>query len=320
MAGLALIALGRGILRGQRRAWRVSVVLLAGTILLHLVAGADFEESLIAGAGPGLPAGQPQGVPGRLRRHLAALRPHHPGRVALGVAVVATVVPRAVHPHRAPPPPRRAALVDDVLGRVRAVRRDHHHRPPPSAGPVPRPRPADHRDLPGGRDPLPADPPGGRPPAELGPGGRVPGPRHRPAPRLVHPRLLRPPVGQEVVLPPRQPGGLRRLRRGLPHLPRPHRAPQRARAGVGRLPGLRRHPRLDDLGHGGGRGLAPHLPRLGHAQHLPGRRGRREAPGVQPGRQAHEGAPPGPQPDQEVRLHGHLPRPFARSTRHSPTS
>ena len=50
MAGLALIALGRGVLRGQRRAWRVAVVLLSGTILLHVIAGADFEESLIAGA------------------------------------------------------------------------------------------------------------------------------------------------------------------------------------------------------------------------------------------------------------------------------
>jgi len=50
MAGLALIALGRGILRGQRRAWRVSVVILAGTIVLHVVAGADLEESLITGA------------------------------------------------------------------------------------------------------------------------------------------------------------------------------------------------------------------------------------------------------------------------------
>jgi lysylphosphatidylglycerol synthetase-like protein (DUF2156 family) len=48
MAGLALVALGRGILRGQRRAWRVSVVLLAGTIVLHLIAGADVEESVIA--------------------------------------------------------------------------------------------------------------------------------------------------------------------------------------------------------------------------------------------------------------------------------
>ncbi len=48
MAGLALVALGRGILRGQRRAWRVSVVLLSGTIVLHLIAAADFEESLMA--------------------------------------------------------------------------------------------------------------------------------------------------------------------------------------------------------------------------------------------------------------------------------
>jgi lysylphosphatidylglycerol synthetase-like protein (DUF2156 family) len=48
MAGLALLALGRGVLRGQRRAWRVAVVLLSGTIVLHLVAGADFEESLVA--------------------------------------------------------------------------------------------------------------------------------------------------------------------------------------------------------------------------------------------------------------------------------
>jgi lysylphosphatidylglycerol synthetase-like protein (DUF2156 family) len=48
ISGLALLALGRGILRGQRRAWRVAVVLLAGTIVLHLVAGADFEESLFA--------------------------------------------------------------------------------------------------------------------------------------------------------------------------------------------------------------------------------------------------------------------------------
>ena len=50
MAGLALIALGRGVLRGQRRAWRVAVVLLGGTILLHVIAGVDIEESLIAGS------------------------------------------------------------------------------------------------------------------------------------------------------------------------------------------------------------------------------------------------------------------------------
>jgi lysylphosphatidylglycerol synthetase-like protein (DUF2156 family) len=48
VAGVALIALGRGILRGQRRAWRVAVVLLSLTIVLHLVAGGDLEESLLA--------------------------------------------------------------------------------------------------------------------------------------------------------------------------------------------------------------------------------------------------------------------------------
>jgi lysylphosphatidylglycerol synthetase-like protein (DUF2156 family) len=48
MAGLALVALGRGILRGQRRAWRVAVVLLAGTIVLHIIADVDVEESLFA--------------------------------------------------------------------------------------------------------------------------------------------------------------------------------------------------------------------------------------------------------------------------------
>ncbi len=48
VAGVALLALGRGVLRGQRRAWRVAVVLLSATTVLHLAAGGDFEESLLA--------------------------------------------------------------------------------------------------------------------------------------------------------------------------------------------------------------------------------------------------------------------------------
>ncbi len=48
LAGLALLALGRGILRGQRRAWRISVTLLAGSVLLHLAAGGDIEEIVLA--------------------------------------------------------------------------------------------------------------------------------------------------------------------------------------------------------------------------------------------------------------------------------
>jgi lysylphosphatidylglycerol synthetase-like protein (DUF2156 family) len=91
VAGLALIALGRGILRGQRRAWRVAVVLLGGTVLLHLVAGADFEESLIAGAVLAFllvnrKEFQAASDATSLRSALITL-----GAVAVGVAVVATV-------------------------------------------------------------------------------------------------------------------------------------------------------------------------------------------------------------------------------------
>ena len=48
LAGMGLLALGRGVLRGQRRAWRVCVVLLTVTLFLHLLAGGDVEESLFA--------------------------------------------------------------------------------------------------------------------------------------------------------------------------------------------------------------------------------------------------------------------------------
>ena len=90
LAGLALIALGRGILRGQRRAWRVSVVLLAGTIVLHVVAGADIEESLITGAVLAFllvnrKEFQSASDATSMRSALLAL-----GGIALGVAVTAT--------------------------------------------------------------------------------------------------------------------------------------------------------------------------------------------------------------------------------------
>ncbi|HEY6622479.1 MAG TPA: phosphatidylglycerol lysyltransferase domain-containing protein [Acidimicrobiales bacterium] len=48
LAGMGLLALGRGVLRGQRRAWRVCVALLTVTLFLHLLAGGDVEESLFA--------------------------------------------------------------------------------------------------------------------------------------------------------------------------------------------------------------------------------------------------------------------------------
>ena len=54
LAGLGLLLLSRGLRRGQRRAWRLSIVLLAGSALLHLVKGADLEEAAIAALGAAL--------------------------------------------------------------------------------------------------------------------------------------------------------------------------------------------------------------------------------------------------------------------------
>ena len=90
LAGLALIALGRGILRGQRRAWRVSVALLGGTIVLHVLAGADIEESVITGIVLAFllvnrKEFQAASDATSMRSALIAL-----GAVALGIAVVAT--------------------------------------------------------------------------------------------------------------------------------------------------------------------------------------------------------------------------------------
>ena len=84
MAGLALVALGRGVLRGQRRAWRVAVVLLAVTIVLHVVNGADFEESLVALAALTLLVVNRRDFQGASDR--SSLRA---ALVAVGVAVVA---------------------------------------------------------------------------------------------------------------------------------------------------------------------------------------------------------------------------------------
>ena len=218
----------------------------------------------------GVPACQPQGVPGRLRCHLAALGTHRTGFGGGRHRCVLHPVDRVLHPLRRPPQPA-APLVDRVLGGIGTLCRDHHDRPPRTGRPVPRPCPAHDRPVPGGGDALPLDPPSGRSPAGLGTSSRVPCPRHREAPRCVDLGLLRTPFGQAVVLPPRQPGRLRRLRRRVPDLPGPDRPPKRTRPDLGRLPGLRRRPRVDDGGHGGRRTVAPHLPGLGDAQHLPWR-------------------------------------------------
>ena len=222
VAGLALIALGRGVLRGQRRAWRVSAVLLAGTILLHLVAGADVEESLISGVVLAFllvnrREFQAASDATSLRSALITL-----AAVAVGVAAVATVsLELATHMDR--DGRRTMSWPTDVLGGVRAVRRDHHRPAAPPGRPLPRPGPPGHRALPRGRDPLPATRPvvdrrlGSGRAAEFRARDIV---RRHGASTLDYFAL----VGQAVVLPPRQPRGVRRLRRCVPHLARPHRA------------------------------------------------------------------------------------------------
>lgn len=50
LAGIGLLALARGVRRGQQQAWTVAVVLLGVTLALHLVRGGDIEESALSAA------------------------------------------------------------------------------------------------------------------------------------------------------------------------------------------------------------------------------------------------------------------------------
>jgi len=48
ISGLALMLLARGVRKGQRLAWQVSVIVLGASAVLHLIKAADFEEGIIA--------------------------------------------------------------------------------------------------------------------------------------------------------------------------------------------------------------------------------------------------------------------------------
>ncbi|HXQ58546.1 MAG TPA: phosphatidylglycerol lysyltransferase domain-containing protein [Acidimicrobiales bacterium] len=48
LAGIGLLALARGVRRGQYQAWAISSVVLGLTLVLHLARGGDLEESLLA--------------------------------------------------------------------------------------------------------------------------------------------------------------------------------------------------------------------------------------------------------------------------------
>jgi lysyl-tRNA synthetase class 2 len=57
-AGIGLLLLASGLRRRRRTAWLVAVVLLAGSAVLHLLKGLDFEEAVAEAFLAGLLAGQ----------------------------------------------------------------------------------------------------------------------------------------------------------------------------------------------------------------------------------------------------------------------
>ena len=80
-------------------------------------------------------------------------------------------------------------------------------------------------------------------------------------------------------------------------------------ARVGRLPALRGPERMGTRRHGCGRGVAADLPGVGHALRLHRRRGRRGLPRLLPRGREDEGAASSGEPGGPLRLHRPLPRP-----------
>ncbi len=48
IGGVALLVLARGVRRGQRRSWAVTIAILLVTVVLHLIKGVDVEEAVVA--------------------------------------------------------------------------------------------------------------------------------------------------------------------------------------------------------------------------------------------------------------------------------
>ncbi len=119
VAGLGLLALGRGVRRGQLRAYRVALTLLIGSVVLHLVKGIDLEEASTAAI-----------VAAYLFAHRRAFRTKNRPRAirhgviaglgALGVVIVGVtasieVVTAAQH-HRVTLPDALIATVERMVG------------------------------------------------------------------------------------------------------------------------------------------------------------------------------------------------------------
>ncbi|MCU1375559.1 MAG: hypothetical protein JWO68_2845, partial [Actinomycetia bacterium] len=86
LSGIGLLALARGVRRGQREAWRVALALLAGSVALHVIKGADVEEASAAVV-----------VAAYLLVHRAAFRARiHGARLREGLFRVAVALPATV--------------------------------------------------------------------------------------------------------------------------------------------------------------------------------------------------------------------------------
>ena len=312
LAGIGLMMLARGILRGQHRPWQVAILLLSGSAVLHLVRSADVISIVLS-----------LGVVTLLlveRRWFRAATDTRSARSAATTVVLGAVVAVAF-----------ATLAAEIAGGVRrqalpgapwvalaAAERLvglHTIAMPDTVNDFMGPSMLAVGCAAGGRLPVPRHPTGGgsRPLRDLGgvdpQGGRAPRPRHRPAARDREPRLLRPPRRQALVLPPRRSRGLRGVWRNVPRVSRPHRPRGGAHAHLAGVPPLCRPPRLGRGHHRRIGGVAPHLPQVGDAPRLYRRRGPRRRALLLVAGGEDEGPAAGLHPALALRLSGRVPRP-----------
>ena len=226
LAGVGLLALARGVRRGQRSAWLVSILLLAGTVALHLIRHGEVVQSAAALALVALLWWTRGSFRARfdlpsLRAGLATLLGGVLAVTFIGATVIWSVLP--THPKGHPISWIEAwwATAGRLVG-IRTVAAQ------PSRGRVLEPGPARHRSRAGGGRARARLPPRRRPAAHRRPHGRHrAGGRRRPAPGHGHARLLRASQRQAVLLRTGRPRRLCHLRRHLPRLARTRSAPRR---------------------------------------------------------------------------------------------
>ncbi len=200
LVGIGLLALARGVRRGQRRAFVIAVWAIGISVFLHLARGGDIAGSVFAVVVLGFLVLNRKEFPAASDR--PSLRSAAIALVGgvLGITIVTTALVEItlrfdLDRPRLPLWRAGQAVLERLVG-LRGVE------PPRPARRLLVPGPSRHGGDPGRRGRAVGHAtPGG--PSPLGrPCRRNPGPRHRPPPRSRHPRLLRPTQRQAVVLPP----------------------------------------------------------------------------------------------------------------------